>query len=267
MIWRILKFMQHQFYLRYRHGHGIHSPYLFDFVNEVVFNSGKIDVPEVIKKEHRSLMKNRSMISSGTLGANPASDKSVKRTIHSFVKGSSVSENYGALLFRITRWFKPEVIIELGTGLGVSTIYLASGYPEASLHTLEGIHERSARAAELICRCGLEQISIHRGDLDPGLEELLLKMDGRTDFEGRFVAFVDANHRYEPTLEYLDLLLERTGEEAVIILDDIYWSRGMNRAWKEVIQWPEVRISIDLFHMGILLLRKDLIKADLKINL
>ena len=49
-------------------------------------------------------------------------------------------------------------------------------------------------------------------------------------------------------------------------MDDIYWSRGMQRAWKEVSSWPEVQVSIDLFHMGVLLLRKDLTKTKIKIK-
>jgi len=82
----------------------------------------------------------------------------------------------------------------------------------------------------------------------------------------RFVAFVDGNHQYEPTVSYVRTLLTKTGEEAVIVMDDIYWSRGMHRAWKEIITWPEVRVSVDLFHMGILLLRKDLHKRKIKIK-
>ena len=49
-------------------------------------------------------------------------------------------------------------------------------------------------------------------------------------------------------------------------MDDIYWSKGMQRAWKEVIAWLEVRVSIDLFYMGILLLRRDMAKEHLKIK-
>ncbi|MCK4749369.1 MAG: hypothetical protein KAT15_20085, partial [Bacteroidales bacterium] len=84
--------------------------------------------------------------------------------------------------------------------------------------------------------------------------------------EGKIVSFVDANHRYDPTIRYVKVLVEKAGDESVIIMDDIYWSKGMFKAWKEVISWPEVRISIDLFHMGILLLRKDLQKSNVKIN-
>ena len=82
----------------------------------------------------------------------------------------------------------------------------------------------------------------------------------------RLLVFMDANHRYEPTIRNMRSLLSAVKEDALILMDDIYWSPDMNRAWKEVISWPKVRVSIDLFQMGILLLRKDLSKADVKIS-
>jgi hypothetical protein len=81
-----------------------------------------------------------------------------------------------------------------------------------------------------------------------------------------FIAFVDGNHQCEPTVEYVRRLLEKSGNKAVIVLDDIYWSRGMQRAWKTIISWPEVQISLDLFHMGVLLIRRDLVKTKIKIK-
>ena len=96
--------------------------------------------------------------------------------------------------------------------------------------------------------------------MDDKLDELLTRL------QPRFVVFVDGNHHYEPTVSYVRTLLTKAGDEAVIVLDDIYWSRDMQRAWKEIISWPEVRVSVDLFHMGILLLRKDLIKRKIKIK-
>ncbi|MCK5135727.1 MAG: class I SAM-dependent methyltransferase [Bacteroidales bacterium] len=246
MVWRIIKYLEHQLYRRHRKGRGIHPPYLFSFVHDVVFNTPGTDIPHEISEMHRNLWKDRTMIG--------------ERTVGSFVCGSSVSPRYGELLFRITRWFCPDMILELGTGLGVSTMYLGQGYPGVPLHSIEGNTERAAFAAQLVCRCHLEQVSIHWGDLDRKLEEILPQLDGR------FVAFVDANHSYEPTIRYVRAILEKAGDEAVIIMDDIYWSRGMSRAWKEVISWPGISVSIDLFHMGILLLRKDLNKAHVKIK-
>jgi hypothetical protein len=83
---------------------------------------------------------------------------------------------------------------------------------------------------------------------------------------GRLLVFMDGNHRFDPSVAYLRWILMQAGEEAIVVMDDIYWSREMHRAWKEVITWPEVRMSIDLFQMGLLLLRRDLNKLDLRIK-
>ncbi len=237
MAWRIFSYIKHLFHTRHRNGHGIHSPYLFEFVNGVLFNSKELIPPTALIAEHRKL-----------------------RSANKFVKRSSVSEKYGLLLFRITSWFRPEMIIELGTGLGISTMYLSSGAPDTPLHSIEGDKERASLAAQLICRCCPGPVSIHWGGMEEKLVDILPLLPQR------FLAFVDGNHHYEPTLDYVRKLLERAGDNAVIIMDDIYWSRGMHRAWKEIQAWPEIGASIDLFHMGVLLLRKDLQKTEIKIK-
>jgi predicted O-methyltransferase YrrM len=237
MAWRILQYFKHLFYRKHRTGHGIHSPYLFEFVNGVVFNAERIEKPVAISRGHRKL-----------------------RRESAFVKHSSVSAKYGFLLYRISRWFHPEMIIELGTGMGISTLYLMSGSPGIALHSIERDRERAALAAQLICRFDPGPVSIHWGEMDEKLEHVVPLIPHR------FLAFVDGNHYYRPTIAYVKQLMERAGEEAVIVLDDIYWSRDMQRAWKEIVAWPEVRVSIDLFHMGILLLRKDLQKTRIKIK-
>ncbi len=260
MTWRILKYIHHLFYLRHRKGHGIHSPYLFEFVNKVLFNGAKLEVPGEILKVHRELKGDHSMIPAGDQGTTSQMDSAWERSVGSFVRRSSVTEKYGSLLFRITRWFGPEVVLELGTGLGISSLYLASGSTGVVLHTIEGNSVRASFAARLMRRCNPGQVVIHQGEMSDKIEEVIPYI------RGRFVAFVDGNHLYEPTVFYVKKLIAMAGEESLIILDDIYWSKEMNKAWMEVISWQEVRLSIDLFQMGILLLRSDLNKVDLKIK-
>ncbi len=209
---------------------------------------------------HRQLRDDQTVIAAGEQGAQSVVDPSGSRTVSSFVRGSSVSVKYGAMLHRITHWFKPEVILELGTGLGISSVYLASGSPGTTMVTIEGNQKRAEFAAEVIKRCGLKGVKVLCGDLDEKLVAVLPEM------KGRFVAFLDGNHRYEPTMDYIKKILPAAGEEALIIMDDIYWSKEMYRAWREIISWPEIRVSIDLYHMGILLLRRDLNKAKMKIR-
>jgi len=260
IVWRILKYIEHQFHRRYRKGRRIHSPYLFEIVHEIVFNTSKEVVPKAIQDTHHQLRSDTNRIPAGIEGTSSSVDKSGNRKVCSFARRSSVSPKYGALLYRITRWFRPEMILELGTGVGISTTYLAAGSPQTTVHTIEANPERANFSSGVIKRCGLERVKVHRGGFEQKLEEIT------PDVKERFVAFVDGDHRYEPTVEYVKYLVSLAGDEALIIMDDIYWSKGMQRAWKEIISWPEVRVSIDMFHMGILLLRKDLNKAHLKIK-
>jgi len=61
------------------------------------------------------------------------------------------------------------------------------------------------------------------------------------------------------------LILPHVGKESIIILDDIYWSAGMTRAWKEIIREPRISLSIDLYRMGILFFTPDLSKQNFRI--
>ena len=258
MSWRILKYIQHLFYRGHRKGHRIHSPYVFEFINGVVFNAKQWQVPVQTVRVHKVMRKDCSLIPRNEPPGGIA-DENDTRSISSFVKKASVSFKYGALLYRISHLFEAESVVELGSGLGISTAYLRAGSPQTSFHSVEGGRIRALLAAQVIYRSKLNKVNIHQGDIGEELPGIL------ADASGRLLAYVDGNHHYEPTLAYLEQLVGHAGEEAVIIMDDIYWSKGMQRAWKEVISWPEVRVSIDLFNMGILLLRRDLDKVNLKI--
>jgi predicted O-methyltransferase YrrM len=262
MTWRILNYIKHIFHLRHRKGFGIHSPYLFPLIHEAVFNAGGLETPSQATQYHLEAGSDRLQIGGDGSGAGaPSRVSRVRtRTVRSFVRGSSVSRKFGGMLFRISRWSRPGLIVELGTGVGVSTAYLAAGAPDTPLHTIEANAGRAAYAAERLARNGFANIIVHCGDIETVLDSF------NPDREGDLLAYMDGNHRYGPTVSYARTLVGMAKGEGVILIDDLYWSKGMYRAWKEIISWPEVRVSIDLFHTGILLLRKDLQKRHLKLN-
>ena len=264
MTWRVLQYIRHSFHQRHRKGHGIHSPYIFEFVNGVLFNGRGKQVPMQVHRVHASMRKDCTLIPvEGPAGFGAGSKfgpRSDTLSISSFVKKSSVSRKYGALLYRISDWFAPEVIVELGGGLGISAMYLAAGSPGARMMSVEGRKMRAVIAKQVLHRSKLNHVEIIEGDIERILPDLLPRISAR------LLAFLDGNHRYRPTIGYVRNLMDAAGDEAVIILDDIYWSREMHEAWKELLNWPEVRVSIDLFHMGVLLLRRDLAKERLKIK-
>jgi predicted O-methyltransferase YrrM len=260
MTWRILKYLQHQFYLKHRNGHGIHSPYLFEFVHEVVFNHSRKVVPDWVTVQHRRASRDKSSVSAGSFGAGSSMESKEAGTVGSFVRKSSVSRKHGALLYRIADWFKPELIVELGTGLGISTLYLGAGAPWVPVHTIEGNAERAHVAGALFAMAGLQNVKQHVGEIGLELDAIL---QGKQD---RILTFMDGNHRFEPTVEYARKLISAAGEASIVVMDDIYWSVDMSRAWKEVSGWPESGVTIDLFQFGIILLRKDLHKTAVKVK-
>ena len=66
------------------------------------------------------------------------------------------------------------------------------------------------------------------------------------------LAYLDGNHSYTATIDYFNKILPYTNQNSVIVLDDIYWSNEMLKAWKQLTQHPSVTYSIDIYSSGFL---------------
>ena len=97
----------------------------------------------------------------------------------------------------------------------------------------------------------MKNIEVVEGNFDTTLPIALSQLS-TIDF-----AFLDGNHRYQPTINYFNQVLAKSNEYTIIILDDVHWSKQMEKAWNEVKQHPQVTLTIDLFFIGIVLLRKE----------
>lgn len=253
----IFKYARFFFRAGHRKGRGIHSPYTFSFVNGVLFNSLKISIPAKLSETYRSLLRNKSPLKVDEFGAGSQVSQSDYRTVRSMARFSSASMKSVGLLYRIANWYKPDMIVELGTGLGISTAGLALGASDSKLISLEGSPQKAEFARNLLASLDIGNTEIFAGLFDDLLPGLMNRMRGK-----KVLVFLDGNHRYEPTIKYVDMLLKSGAGDLMIIMDDIHWSDGMERAWEEIKQKEEVRVSLELFFHGILLLRKDLQKEN-----
>ena len=126
---------------------------------------------------------------------------------------------------------------------GVGTLTLATGQPNGYVHTLEG----SETLIPLI-EPGLKQrtsnITVHPGPFDETLPQVLAQ-GGPFD-----CVLLDGNHTYEATMRYVEQIKPRLSDNGVLIVDDIRWSTGMEKAWQELITDPEFHVTIDLFRWG-----------------
>jgi predicted O-methyltransferase YrrM len=235
-------------------GHGMHSPFVFQFINEVLNDVTKYSAYHQWTQWRRALLANHELIELQEMGAGSRAGEKKQRSVSSLVKLASKTPRVAKLLFRIVHYYKPTYILELGTSLGLSTAIFSLANPTAFVHTIEGMPSLASRARAQFSQWGLTNCEVHQGSFDDLLQPLLK----RIPVPG--LVYVDGNHRKEPTLRYFNVLLEKLSSQSIIIFDDIHWSAEMEEAWESIKKDSRVRCTIDLFHFGIVLLREDFIE-------
>ncbi len=232
-------------------GHGMHSPFVFEFIKKVM--NDRTDYPEYEKVERlrKMLESDDSTLEIEDFGAGSVHSNTRQRTISSIAQHAAKPPRFGQLLFRMVRHYHPQTIVELGTSLGITTAYLGMAAPKARIISLEGAEALASAAGQNLRSLGLERVAIRRGNFDVQLQEVLHEMRS-VEF-----GFVDGNHRQEPTERYFHQMLPYVGNASILVFDDIHWSYEMEQAWKNIREHPAVRCSIDLFFIGIVLFRQE----------
>jgi predicted O-methyltransferase YrrM len=71
------------------------------------------------------------------------------------------------------------------------------------------------------------------------------------------LAYIDGNHRYQPTVNYFHQFLSKAGNQTILIFDDVHWSEEMEKAWEEIKAHPAVQCTIDIFFLGFVFFREE----------
>lgn len=254
------KFVQAKGYIQYlinaKNRHGVHSPFIYQLLDEVIYNKTPHPEFEAIETLRVDLLKDNRSITITDLGAGSTVNTSKTRRIGDIAKNSAKPPKLAQLIYRLAKWLQAENILELGTSLGVSTAYLSQASSNSTVYTIEGCPETAKVAKENFDKLGLNNIQLLTGNFDERLPELLHEVE---QFD---LVFVDGNHRKEPTLNYFNQCLEKSNENTVFIFDDIHWSQGMEEAWETIKKDERVTITLDLFFIGIVFLKKEQVKED-----
>ncbi len=253
---RILKYVKYFLFSRHRKGHGIHSPFVYDLVSRIFRNKIDPDIVLSIEKIRKQMISDPGKIYINDFGSGSGRRNTNLRKVSYIVKNSAVPRKYGILLSNMSKEFGRPHVLEFGTSLGISTMYMAASCPEAVVYTMEGCQATSEIAAENFKRAGIDNIRLLTGPFDE-----ILPMIKSTASEPGLV-FIDGNHRKEPLLRYCNELAQISGNNTVIVIDDIYSSSGMSEAWEELKHLNKVTLSVDIFRMGILFFREGLNHYD-----
>lgn len=224
--------------------HSIHSPFFFDFYTRNIAQS-KSQHPLQLQKLRETLLDNQTTLSIEDFGSGGNGQGPVTRSISEVAHTSLAPPRLALLYLDIIQYVKARKIVELGTSLGVTTLYLASK-PDADVTTFEGSHALCNVAQTNFEWAEKKNIHLIEGNIDHTLHRFL-DQPSKIDF-----VLMDANHRYTPTLRYYHQLVMRMSDKGVIVVDDIHRSPEMEKAWHEMRTDTLIYGSIDLYQCGIL---------------
>ena len=247
-------------YLRYLrkagNRHDVHSPFVFALVVEVLRKRIPRAEHADTEKLRAALLKDARTITVTDLGAGSRNNNNSERRVRDIARTALKPRGQAEQLARMARYFKSRNVLELGTSLGITTLYLAECVPNARIHTIEGCPAIAGIAQENFNARKAGNIISHVGPFNTELPTVLKSMDSLD------LVFIDGNHAAEPTLDYFNRCLGKAHNDTVFVFDDIHWSEGMEEAWAAIKAHQQVTVTIDLFHFGIVFIRKEQQRED-----
>jgi len=250
----IYKYFYHLLSARNTRGHGIHSPFCYQFTQSVIYDKSSFYIFQEIEKLRTELKKNTTTLNIKDLGTGNSKTKTVGKIAETSLKSARFSQ----LFFRLINYFAFKNVLELGTSLGITTLYLSTASSSIRCKTIEGCPEILAVANDNFHKMNIQNIETKLGNIDEILLNTLNDSD-KLDF-----IFIDANHKFPNAYNYFEMCLSKIHDNSVIVVDDIYWSNDMEKVWKLIKNHPLVQTTFDLFHIGIVFFNPDLHKNHYK---
>ena len=254
----VFNYINHQFNAKTRHG--VHSPFVYNLVDKVIYDFKEKSEYFEIENLRKNLLKDDRTITITDLGAGSLVNNNKQKKVKDLAKNALKSKKLAQLLFRLAKEFNPKTAVELGSCLGITSAYFGKAIPNGKVVTMEGCPQTAALAKENLSSLAISNTEVVVGNFDINFPEFVQSQE-KIDF-----VFIDGNHRKQATLDYFKLCLPKIHENSVLIFDDIYWSKGMKQAWKEIKNHSKVTLTIDLFWIGLVFFKTDRVKEHFKIK-
>lgn len=222
------------------------------------YSKAKIDAIKVLKKikttkkniiieeKRKELIKNKDTIFVKDYGA--GSKKTSSRTISKIAGISVSSKKKCELIQKIIESFDIQSVIEFGTSLGISTMYIKNSATNPKVITIEGDKKLSQIAQRNFADLKFD-IEIINSTFDSYIRnyDYINKVD---------MLYIDGNHKKDATIRYFNFGKKIINKNGIILFDDIRWSNGMLDAWKEIILKEKKGTFVDFGTMGLYLFSK-----------
>jgi len=254
---QVISYLSH--WLHEVNSHSLQSPFIYNLYTKFIqkdFNKGQFNA---IEKTRLKLLNENFLVAPANYGATSLVHPNVHKTKASTIaKKGLTAAKVSRLLARLIAFNDSKNIVELGTAFGLNALYMAQA-ENTNVVTFEGSKDIANVALTNFEYHAKNNIKLILGNIDKTLPVFL---DARISVD---FAYIDANHRYEPTIRYFEAIIKRMHKDSIVVLDDIYWSKEMTQAWEEIKAHPEVTHSIDLFSVGVVFFKPDLVKTHYRL--
>ena len=198
-----------RFIQRKRHaaGYGVHSQFAFELIKDTIH----IPYSYYIYEDNKNIIKK-----SGFTGV--------------------VDLKYAELLFRLVNRFNTKKILEIGSGLGINTLYLR-GHSTASTVTCIEINNDKLKKAELLLANKIKNII---------LTNVL------TTEESNFDAIVWDLEQYSYNKrKVIDIIEKAINPDGFVVINHINIGKENKEIWQKILKLNQLTMSFDLGAVGI----------------
>lgn len=239
--------------IRYRRGFGVHSPFVYNLITKVIEERCPYYSFRDIELYRKQLL---YKIDSITYPDPKDKGRLRCRSVADIVRREAVKPKLGALLFRLANYFKARNILQIGTTMGISTLYLTSYSTDLRCVALENIPGFATIARQAFEKKARNPIDLRVGGYKESLPQALKDLGS--------VDLVFFNTLYEPQNNrwLFQECLRYARNETVFVFKGINTNQRSRELWKEIRETPEVTVTLDLYSLGIVLFNKKLYKKD-----
>ena len=147
-------------------------------------------------------------------------------------------------------------ILQIGTTMGLSTLYLTSYATGLKCIALENVPEFATIARQAFAKEGRNPVDLRIGNYKDLLPQAL------NDINSLDFVFFNTLYEQHNNLWLFNECMKYAHNDTVFVFEGIKASRKMRELWEEICACPEVTVTLDLYSLGIVLFNKKLHKRD-----
>lgn len=210
--------------IRHHKGHGIHSPFVFNFITKVIEEK----TPYYAYFDIRQYLE----------GKDPNLNLSKTKTVH--------------LIFKTVNYFKPNSVLELGSGIGIRSLYITAISRKIRLTAIEP-DENNRSMAQKFYKDWRNSIELKER----------LDFNSKDNVDCLMINLNEYKINFE---EFCLIIKNMLHEHSFIIIDGIRTNKKNQLLWKELVADQNIKISLDLFYVGILFFDTKYHKQNFKLS-